>query len=419
MVRHNLQRGVTVKRPRSFLGGIERLEARTLLAGAELIGAGESDSKPRMPLHDPLQIAAPAYVRQLSIVSPQPNQPLQNAQDGSNGPTQPDTSASEINTDFLKHDQAFEEWDQESPLPTETEDSETSENEPPAVSPDELDGTGVTVTDETSYTSPKNVPTPVLANPSSDRAKSDTSATAMITLVSPPQSSRPLVSNPLTVSSLNAPVTYADGFHYFETSTSRTETPTASLTSEPLANHAARDTFMAMSMLKPSGIDNRVRASATIATSPRSSDSNPTIVASTTRVAQEQVSHHNTDDVTQPHAVTHVRLGSLPVVTLLHSVMFAGQMVLNSTAEVIELNQPSDTSSDEQQSAVADDAVIPIAMTQFNQGKPTPEVASRPSWRPTMFIAVVCASLHVQYSLGKRNDPLHWTWISVQTEQTD
>ncbi len=420
MARHNLKRGgIAATRQRLFLRGIERLETRTLLAGGEMIGAYESDSNQTMPLLDPMQVAAPAFVRQMSIVSPQTV--LQRPLTQQDPDLQSDEDVSEEVTQT--HDQALEEWDQDETRTAEqTDKTDLIEDDKDSllVTTDELAETGGVDAAESTHTDADVPHLPLLpsSNPNHSNA-SHTSASAMITLAIPSQATgMPLFDSP-TPSSINDRGVYADHFHYFDPSASGTDRSIASLASEPLSNDAARDSFMAMSMLKPSGIDNRVRASATNALTLRSSDSIPTAIVRTTLASQELISQTNTQDVSQRKTVTPLRLGSLPMVTLLHSVIFAGQMVLDSSAEVIDLNHPSDTSSDEEQPAVVDDAVIPIAMTRVNDGKPTPELAGRPSLRPTMFFAVVCASLHVQYSIGKRNDPLHWTWISVRTEQTD
>ncbi|EMI17208.1 hypothetical protein RMSM_05868 [Rhodopirellula maiorica SM1] len=392
-----------VKRPRSFLGRIERLETRTMLAGAEVIGEGESNSTPATPLHDPLQIAAPAYVRQMTITRPPQIQPLQPSRDRVNESSRPAAPGREIESDVLNRDQALKEWDQEPPRTGDTEDSETSTNEPPAASTDELDGTDGTVTDQTNYLSPETAPIPVQPIPRAARVKTDTSTAAMMTLVSPPQSTKSFPSGSLTTADLDAHVNYIDDdFHYFESTTSHVAISDLSLSSEPLSNHAARDTFMAMSMLTSSGTETKNHGLVKNSTNLGGSDSNPTNLVRNSRIANEPIALDHTHAMTPQPSPAPVRFASLPMVTLLHSVMFAGQMVLDSTAETIETNPSCDEPSPRGQCVGDHDTAIQTAMTFANQANTASETTSQASWRNSTLLTVVCASFSVHHSLTKR-----------------
>ncbi|GAA5506246.1 hypothetical protein [Novipirellula caenicola] len=430
MARHDWKKTATAKRQRSFHGGIERLETRALLAGDEWSTASEPTPNPPTSLHDPLQIAAPAHVRQMTIGRPAPSQLLQPPLDHRNESHESDPPGRPTETDSLNRDQALVEWDQDSPSMTETEDSEPADNGSPAVSPDDLDDTGGTVTDQTSYNSPERALMPVLPIQRAERAKIDTPSAAMVTLVSPPQSTKPLQSSSLTASDLNAHVSYIDDdFHYFEQRVARGSASVASLSSEPLANHAAVDSFMAMSMLGPSGTEDKDHGSAKTATNLRHSASNATLRLQTSPVTHEQVAIIRPHNTTPQPTATSVRFGSLPMVTLLHSVMLAGQMVLNSTAEQIQGNSSHDEPSSRGQFVDDHDAATQTAMTctvpagtasaTTNPDPCSPDPCNPVSWQNSTLFTVVCASLSLPHSLAKRTKPLQWTWHRLGRKSQD
>ncbi|WP_442508024.1 hypothetical protein SH528x_006974 [Novipirellula sp. SH528] len=370
-----------------------------------------------MPLSDPMQVAAPAFVRQMSIVSPQTVSQRPLTQQASDLQSDEDVSEEVAKT----HDQALEDWDQdETRTGEQTDKTDLSEDDKDSlvVSVDELAETGGVDAAESTHTDAELPLLPLVPSSNANHSNANNtsaSASAMITLVIPsPTAGMPLFDSP-TTSTTNDRGVYADHFHYFAPSASRTETSVASLASEPLSNHAARDSFMAMSMLKPSGIDNRVRVSATNAFTHRTSDSIPTTIVRTTLASQEPISQTNTQEVSQRKTVTPLRLGSLPMVTLLHSVIFAGQMVLDSSAEVINLNHPNDDG----QSAGTELPSPPIAMTTADASKPESDSESPISYQNGLFLTVVCASLSFQHLAHKRTKLLQWTWLLVDNQRTE